>query len=140
MFSIDHDTVKSDTHISDELLFESRRTPQLHNKYNVMWLNLSQHLISLNAKMKKLMKVKWEYYTGKASPEVYRDKPFSVRVLKTDLHLYLDQDDEIVELQTQIDQVKNELKFVEETLKQINQRTFHIKNSIDYLKFINGVS
>lgn len=136
----DKQEVTKDLNISEELLEESRRTPQLHNKYNIIWLTLSNQLSELNQDLKKKTKEKWEYYSGKASPDIYRDKPFPLRVIKSELSLYLDQDEELSSLFLKIDQLKNELKFVEETLKQINQRTFHIKNSIDYLKFINGLN
>jgi len=137
---IDRHEVAEDLIISEELLVESTRTPQLHNKYNVLWLNLSNQLARYLKQLKSLTTQKWEYYSGKASPEIYKEKPFQIKVIKTDLHFYLEQDEELSELTLKIECLKNELKFVEETLKQINQRTFHIKNSMDYLKFINGIN
>ena len=44
-----------------------------------------------------LKRKKWEYYSGKSDPEVYRENPFDFKVLKADLHIYLDSDKELVE-------------------------------------------
>ena len=42
-----------------------------------------------------LRREKWEYYTGKARPEVYVEKPFDFKVLKSDIDKYLDSDEEL---------------------------------------------
>ena len=43
---------------------------------------------------------KWEYYSGKSDPEVYRDNPFDFKVLKQDLPIYLESDEELVRVKT----------------------------------------
>ena len=48
---------------------------------------------------KRLYREKWEYYGGKADAKVYVAKPFDLKVLKTDLQMYINSDDEILELQ-----------------------------------------
>lgn len=127
-----------DLKISDDLVGEAKRTPQLHHHYNVMLLDLSNKLSKLVIKHKKVYKEKWEYYMGKADSSIYVENPLPLRIIKTDVHHYLDTDENLSLLTEEIELLKNQIKFIEETIKQINQRTFHIKNSIDYLKFING--
>ena len=43
----------------------------------------------------KLYREKWEYYGGKSDAKVYAAKPFDMKVLKTDLGMYINSDTEI---------------------------------------------
>jgi hypothetical protein len=115
--------------------------PKLHSKYlNV----LSRHrLLSKDAEFKynKMKKLKWEYYTGKLDDdqlEQYGWKPFPF-ILKSDITTYLDSDedlnkylankalhDEIIDLCTLI-------------LKELNSRTFQLRDYISWQKFIQGI-
>ena len=52
----------------------------------------------MNDDYKVMYRMKWEYYTGKANPEIYRDKPFDLKVLKADVGIYLDSDGELQQL------------------------------------------
>ena len=115
--------------------------PKLHSKY----LNiLSRHrLLSKEAEFKynKMKKLKWEYYTGKLDDDdlkKYGWEPFPF-VLKSDITTYLDSDedlnrtiankalhDEIVDICTTI-------------LKELNSRTFQLRDYISWQKFIQGI-
>jgi hypothetical protein len=115
--------------------------PKLHSKYlNV----LSRHrLLSKDAEFKynKMKKLKWEYYTGKLDDDQLEEhgwKPFPF-ILKSDITTYLDSDedlnkylankalhDEIVDLCTII-------------LKELNSRTFQLRDYISWQKFIQGI-
>ena len=61
-----------------------------------------QLLIMSKTKHQKMWRDKWEYYGGKADAKVYAAKPFDIKVLKTDLTMYIQSDDEILELQNKI--------------------------------------
>lgn len=135
---LDKEKIADDLKIGTDLHHEASRTPILHNHYNVLLLELSKILSKKMIIYKKLHKEKWEYYSGKASNEVYQEKPFPKKILRADLHQYIETDDALNVVLEEIEELKNKQRFVEETLKQINQRTFHIKNAIDYLRFING--
>ena len=45
---------------------------------------------------------KWEYYGGKSDAKVYAAKPFDLKVLKTDLQMYINSDEEILAVQGKI--------------------------------------
>ena len=59
-------------------------------------------MFQVKAQHKKLYREKWEYYGGKADAKVYAAKPFDLKVLKTDLGVYIASDDDIVELEMKI--------------------------------------
>ena len=86
----------------------------------------------LQVEYKKLYREKWEYYSGKA------EKPFQLKLLKTDLHIYLDSDDKLCELKEKIDTQKQKVSYVESVIKSLETRSFHITNAINWRKFTAG--
>jgi len=53
--------------------------------------------------------------------------------------MYLDSDKDIITNNIRIVNQKEKISFVEEVLKNINQRNFQIKNAIDWRRFTQGV-
>lgn len=123
---------------SEDLEFESYRIPKIHNQLNVLILEISKKLNRLNKKYNKLLKEKWLYYSGKASNDVYKENPFGLKILKADLPIFLQSDDELSELAIQLEDLKSDQKFIEECLKQLNQRNFQHKIIIEDRKFKAG--
>jgi hypothetical protein len=115
--------------------------PKLHSKY----LNiLSRHrLLSKEAEFKynKMRKVKWEYYTGKLDQDElakYGWEPFPF-VLKSDITTYLDSDDDLNKFSAQ--KVMNDeiVDVCSAILKELNSRTFQLRDFIAWERFIQGV-
>ena len=50
-----------------------------------------------------LYRKKWEYYSGKSDPEVYRDNPFDHKILKQDLPIYLESDEELIKAKQKVE-------------------------------------
>ena len=130
---------EKDLKINDtELDLESLKTPQLHNKY-LKFLNKWKLLLSkAQIDYYTMRKEKWEYYTGKAPQQVYAEKPFNLKILKTDIDKYMDADPELVKLKSKVEYIQAVIDFLDRTLKQISHRGFQIKNAIDWRKFTSG--
>jgi hypothetical protein len=126
---------KIDADLLDE---ESIKIPQLHSKYLNYLSDVRLLKRRKESEYKILLKEKFEYYTGKADQSVYQEKPFDLKVLKTDLGLYMDSDPELQLLQARIDYYDEILFFLEKVISCINNRGFQIKNSIDWQKFMQG--
>jgi len=124
----------------DNLHLESIKIPNLHSKYFKIYNNLSLLKKKEENNFLQIQQEKWIYYSGKAAPDVYKQKPFDHRVLKSDLDRYLSSDDDLIRSNTKIQYYDIMLKFLESILKNIENRSFQIKNSIDYMKFIGGYS
>ena len=88
---VDRDFKLDDT----ELDAESIKIPLLHNKYLQHFNKFSLLLKKAEYDYKTLQRHKWEYYTGKSDPSVYAEKPFDLKILKADVHIYMDSDDEL---------------------------------------------
>ena len=131
--------VDVDLKIDDtELDLESIRTPQLHNKYLKLFTKYSLQLKKAKDDYDGLYKFKWEYYTGKASPDTYREKPFDIKVLKSDIYIYLNADEELQKLGQRIEYLKIVVVYLERVLREINNRNWNIRNTIEWKKFLHG--
>ena len=131
--------VDKDLKINDtELDLESLKTPQLHNKYLKEYNNFKLLLSRAESDYKILKRVKWEYYTGKASPEVYKQKPFNLKIMKSDIDKYLESDEELIKAKQKIDYLETVVNYLDRTLKIISGRDWQIRNSIEWRKFTSG--
>ena len=132
---------KEDSQISKNQLDEvSRITPALHSKY-LEYLSLTKlRLKRAEFDQKNLLKEKWLYYTGKADPDTYIDKPFDHKVIRQDMDMYLGSDDDLIKIQSKMDYYQVMLNYLDSILKSITNRTYQIKNAIEWQKFIRGYS
>lgn len=124
----------------DELHTESTKIPSLHAKYYRILNNILLLKKLEENKFKQLKKEKWQYYTGKADPEVYIEKPFDHKVLRQDVDKYMDADEDLIKILSKMDYYQVMLNYLDSILKTINNRTYQIKNSIEWQQFIRGYS
>ena len=123
-----------DLKINDtELDLESLKTPQLHNKYMKHLTKFKLLLTRAEDEFKLIKRQKWEYYTGKADQSVYKEKPFDLKVLKADVHIYMDSDEELQRADQKAAYLNQVVKYLEQVLRSINNRTFLIKNAIEWI-------
>lgn len=123
----------------DNLHLESLKIPTLHSKYYQIYNNIVILKKEKEIKYDQLYKEKWLYYSGKASPETYKEKPFGDRILKQDLDKYLYSDIDLIKIKAKIDYYQIISKFLESIIKNIENRSFTIKNSIEFMKFTAGI-
>ena len=121
-----------------ELDLESLKTPQLHSQYLKTYSTYALMLKKAEGEYSKLHIKKWLFYTGKAEPQDYKDKNFDLKVLRQDVDKFIDSDDEIIKQRQKVEYLKQICNYCEQTLKQINNRTFQIKNAIEWKKFTMG--
>lgn len=123
----------------DDLHNESLRIPELHAKYYEIYSNLLLLKKKCEEDKKQIRHRKYEYYTGKAEPEVYAETPLDKKVRdKEHLVSCLNSDEEVsrINIKTEIYDVS--LAFLQDIIKMIHNRTFQIKNSLEYQKFLSG--
>ena len=123
----------------DNMHEESIKIPQLHSKYHEILNNLI--LLRTNAQkiQKSVRHQRYEYYSGKADPEVYEKEPFPKKVRDKDaLMRYMDADERLTEANLKVEYYNVMINYIESILKQISNRTYQIKNSIEWHKFQAG--
>jgi hypothetical protein len=122
----------------DNLHQEAIRIPQLHGKYHEI---LNKTFILKKQKeleYKKAYKEKWLYFSGKAEPEVYRENPFPHKIMKSDVGIYLEADDDLNKIKNALEYYSHILKYLDDILKQIHNRSYQVRDSIEFSKFIAG--
>lgn len=123
----------------DNLHEESLKIPQLHSKYYTIY-NMT---IMLREKAKhshdKLKLERYQFYTGKAPREVYEEESFNHRVTgKDSIQRYLEADEKLHQILLKIKLYDTTLKFLEDIIKNISNRTYQIKNAIEWNRFQAG--
>lgn len=115
--------------------------PKLHSKYLTI---LSRHrLLSKESEFKynKIKKLKWEYYTGKLDKDElqkYGWEPFPL-VLKSDINTYIESDEDINKYLAQKAMHDEIVELCQAILKELNSRTFQLRDYIAWERFIQGV-
>jgi hypothetical protein len=122
----------------DNLHHESLKIPFLHSKYYKIYNNILLLKKMEENKYKILRKDRWLYYSGKADPEVYKNNPFDHKVLKPDLDKYMDADPDLLKIVSKLEYYQSMLNYLDSILKTILNRTYQIKNAIEYMRFTAG--
>ena len=131
---------KKDSVIDTDLYCEeSTKVPQLHMKYMEFFNTYSLMKKERELELNQLIRDKWLYYKGKAPSSVYKEMPFDLKLTtKEEISMFIDADEDIKKIQYKLAYIDQTLVFLESVLKQINNRTFQIKNAIEWEKFKNG--
>ena len=124
----------------DNLHTESLNIPVLHSKYYDIYNTLMLLRKKAEQQRKNIRHERYEYFSGKADPEVYINDPFPKKIRdKETMQKYLDADTKLSEVSLKIEYYEVMLRFIEEILKQITNRTYQIKNAIDFMRFSSGL-
>ena len=124
---------------TEDLAKLSLEIPFQHNKYLNHYTDLSQIKTSLEFEIRKLVREKREYYGGEADPKVYAEKPFGSSIKTAEkMKVYLESDEEIINMEAKIKYVDQMLYWLDHVMKQISNRSHHIRHAIEWEKFING--
>ena len=90
--------VENEEHLDSESL----KNQKIKAKYLEHKTRYQLLLQKANGDYQRMYREKWEYYGGKADAKVYVAKPFDLKVLKTDLGVYINSDEEIMEIEKKI--------------------------------------
>ena len=123
----------------DNLHDESLKIPQLHSKYYTVYNTVTLLREKARTSYSKIKLERYNYYTGKAEPEVYAEDPFPYKVREKDaIQRHLEADERLTNIDLKIRYYDSTLKFLEEIIKTISNRTYQIKNAIEWQKFQAG--
>lgn len=124
---------RDDAQMDDDLFEEARRIPILHAKWLDKYLRvqLLKEEKDLNYKIK--YREKYNYYMGRdeLAPED--------RILKNEVSIYVDADPSVTEAKASLKYYEKLESILKEILNNINNRSFQIKNAIDWKKYAKGL-
>ena len=119
---------------------ESLNIPMLHAKYHDLYNNLILLRKKAEQQRKNVRHERYEYFSGKSDPEVYAENPFPKKIRDKDtMQKYMDADDKLSNVSLKIDYYDTMLVYLESILKQITNRTYQIKNAIEFMRFSSGL-
>ena len=124
----------------DNLHTESLNIPVLHAKYFDLYNTIVLLRKKAEQQKKNIHHERYEYFSGKADPEIYVENPFPKKIRdKETMQKYLDADDKLSSINMKICYYDTILYYLESILKVIQNRTYQIKNSIEFLRFNAGL-
>ena len=122
-----------DAPLDDEKLDnDSLSIPKLHAKYLRLYNNFVTLKDQAELEVKRTYRDRWEYYTGKS------EKPFPMKLIKTDVAIYLEADQEYQKSVLKAKYLNQMVEAIKTILSAINNRSFHIKNAVEFAKFLKG--
>jgi hypothetical protein len=135
--------IKKDLEIDQTALdAESSRTPQIHNKYLVMFMDEKLKLKRMENELSVLRRNKWLYYTGRMSKEELDQhgwEPFELNILKNEADQMIESDNDYIKASEKVNFQQEKVNYLEDVVKIVNNRQWQIRSIIDWLKFTQGV-
>tara|TARA_Y100001937_G_C7097752_1_gene320963 strand:- start:545 stop:973 length:429 start_codon:yes stop_codon:yes gene_type:complete len=123
----------------DNLHDESLKIPQLHSKYYTIYNTITLLREKARDSYNKIRLERHNYYTGKAPAEVYVEDPFPYKVREKDaIQRHMDADEKMSSINMKIKYYDVILKFLEEIIRNVSNRTYQIKNAIEWQQFQSG--
>jgi hypothetical protein len=91
--------------------------------------------------MKQLKLAKYEFYTMGPTEET-QDKGWQLpprgMILKSDIPMYMDADQDIINMSLKIGLQQEKVELLESIIKSLTNRGFQIKSAIEWTKFTMG--
>ena len=124
----------------DNLHDESLNIPSLHAKYYQIYNTIYLLRKKPEQQRKNIRHERYEYFSGKADPDVYIQNPFPKKIRDKDtMTKYLDADEKLSNSSLKIEYYDTMLTYLESILKVIQNRTYQIKNAIEFMRFNAGM-
>ena len=131
------DTKVDRTELGDEAL----NIPKLHSKYYNILIKERLLLRKLESEMKQLKLDKYEFLTQGPNEET-RDKGWKLppkgMILKSDIPMYIDADQDMINLTLKIGMQQEKIEFLDSIIKTIINRGYIIKTALDWQRFTMG--
>ena len=126
--------IKDEVNIVDASL----SVPELSGKYHQLIAEETMLLRSIQKEYNSLYRDRWLFYSGKASPEVYDEEEFHLKILKQDLDKFLNADELLNKEKDKIVLQETKINLLTEFVKSIMSVSFNIGNAIKWKKFLSG--
>lgn len=122
-----------DAEMSDDLFEEARRIPILHSKWLDKYLRVQLLKEEKDLAYKIKYKEKYHFYMGR--DEYAPDD----KILKNEVSIYVEADSEVTDAKATLKYYEKLESILKEILNNINNRSFQIKNAIDWLRYSRGI-
>lgn len=104
--------------------------PKLHSKYLKHFFREKKKMHKMEKELNQLYRIKYHYYAFDYEHKLDNAREIQFHVLA---------DEEYAEALRKFENQKTVVDMMDRTLKKVSQLSFDIRNTIEYLKYINGV-
>lgn len=132
------DEWESDSVLTDNFDDESLKISTLQAKY---LRKLFQLRIQLRKKIDEKTKLEQQledYYTGKIDGKEINRPPHQIVETRTSALKRVNTDQDFININLEIGKLEESVLYVKEIVESIKQRSFNIRNAIEWRKFTNG--
>ena len=118
---------------------EAVNIPNLHHKYLRILMDTKSKRIAFIHRLETLKKDKELYYSGQATADVYKEKPFDLKLkTKGGIEKHVNTDPEVINMLQKIEYFDVLIQGIEHIMTQIQWRNSTIKSAIDFMRFTSG--
>lgn len=120
---------------------EALKISKLHHKYFQILSSERLSLRKAESDLKKLRLDKYEFYTQGPNEETQEKGwklPSKGLILKSDIPMYMEADDDIINLSLKIGLQQEKVEVLESIIKSIMNRGYNLKVYVEWVKFTNG--
>jgi hypothetical protein len=124
----------------NKLSTESLKIPMLAAKYRKYYIVESKILMQAQIRLNEMEFNLFKYYNGEGTDEEYKQHPLNKLPLKGNIDKCIKVDKRYVELSEKVKNQELKVFAVQDFMKELNSRSFNIKNAIEWEKFKNGLN
>ena len=129
---------EKDCILTDNFDDESQKISELHSKYlRILYLYRIKYKTMIQ--QKKIVEQKLEdYYLGKIDGKDLNRPAHQIVETRASALKRVETDSEMISVVEKIDKIEETILLLKEILESIKQRSFNIRNAIEWRKFTNG--
>jgi hypothetical protein len=124
----------------NKLSAESLKIPLLASKYRRYYVIESKVLLQAQTRLAEMEFNLFKYYNGEASDEEYKQRPINKLPLKGNIDKCIKVDKLYLELSEKVKNQELKVYTVNDFMKSLNQRSFDIRNAVEWEKMKNGLN
>jgi len=120
---------------------EALKISQLHHKYYKIFIPERLKLKKLQADLKSLKRLKYDYYCNFMSREECHDlnwEPLQRKILKTDVERYIEGDSDIIEHVLKISVQEEKCAFLQDIINSLKTRSYNLRVAMYFIRFAGG--
>lgn len=125
------------------ILSASLQSSKLHHKYITFYTREKLAVIQRKAELAELENDVREYYLGQATQQILETRGWSQyqgrAIPRTSLSEFVDRHPDVIKTRMQLEVREEKVNLLYDILKVIHNRSFHINNVINYLKWKDAV-
>lgn len=124
----------------NKLSAESLKIPMLSAKYRRYYIVESKILMQAQIRLNEMEFNLFKYYNGEAPDTEYKQYPINKLPLKGNIDKCIKVDKRYVELSEKVKNQELKVFAIQDAMKELNSRSFNIKNAVEWEKMKNGLN